>query len=69
MNMYRQIVAPIKKKSRVSVATREWRSRVVEVEKRTVSAPNRKSAPYEDFKSEDEMNEFISKFAKKYFDD
>ncbi|GHV49614.1 hypothetical protein AGMMS49579_01790 [Spirochaetia bacterium] len=27
------------------------------------------SAPYEDFKSEDEMNEFISGFAKEYFDD
>jgi hypothetical protein len=24
-------------------------------------------APYEDFKSEDEMNEFISVFAKEYF--
>ena len=26
-------------------------------------------APYEDFKSEDEMNEFISAFAREYFND
>jgi hypothetical protein len=27
------------------------------------------AAPYEDFKSEDEMNEFISAFAEEYFDE
>jgi hypothetical protein len=27
------------------------------------------AAPYEDFKSEDEMNEFIAAFASEYFND
>jgi hypothetical protein len=69
--MYGQIVAPGKKNSRISVAIpRAWYGHVVEIEKRAVpAATSTTSAPYEDFKSENEMNEFISGFAKEYFND
>jgi hypothetical protein len=41
---------------------------LLENRKAPIGVFGQKSVPYEDFKSEDEMNEFISGFAKEYFD-
>ena len=42
---------------------------LVENRKAPVGVSGQNPAPYEDFTSEDEMNEFISGFAKEYFSD
>ncbi|GHV02869.1 hypothetical protein FACS189485_04550 [Spirochaetia bacterium] len=42
---------------------------LVENRRVPVDVFDQNSVPYEDFKSENEMNEFISGFAKEYFDD
>ncbi|GHU97453.1 hypothetical protein FACS189483_03440 [Spirochaetia bacterium] len=42
---------------------------LVENRKVPIGVSGQKSVPYEDFKSEDEMNEFISGFAREYFND
>jgi hypothetical protein len=40
---------------------------LVENRRAPADVSSQNPAPYEDFKSEDEMNEFISAFAKEYF--